>query len=959
MTKVATKRVFPIAFGVLLLFAHEGFGQRQMKPRPASDINQSNSHAHNGGRRLATGVRVVEPSPVQLNWLDGKAPAVNSGVSFGVPWPRGVVRKEQTFTLATGDGQALPLQTWPLAYWPDGSMKWIGFATVAGPQSASGTGGLKLSPGSGSATTGPIVQVRRSDTGYEIDTGRLKVRIVKFGAAVIESMIVDGREVARDGKLVCVLQEGPDGDHLNSPHKEKFISAVQKITVEQSGPVRAVVKFEGVHKGLQRGREWLPFVVRLYFYAGQETVRMVHSIIYDGDESRDFIRGVGVVFSLPMREQIQNRHVRFSGEGRGLWSEPVQPMIGRQGRFVANPTGGSDVYPDQIAGKRVPNKEQFDARGQTLLSDWVVWDDFKLTQPNADGFTVVKRTNAQSAWIPAGAGKRASGLVFAGDVSGGLAVSLKNFWQSYPAALEVQKASTGLAEMTVWLWSPDAPGMDMRHYDTKPHGLESVYEDVQQGFSTPHGVARTSELTLFPSNSVPSKEESSRMAQVGSQPPLLVSTPEYLHTARVLGIWSLQDRSTPFKKAIEDQLDAGIAYYQKAIDQHNWYGFWDYGDVMHSYDETRHVWRYDLGGMAWDNSELGTDMWLWYSFLRTGRADIFRMAEAMTRHTGEVDSYHLGKFAGLGSRHNVRHWGCGAKEARISQAAYRRYYYYLTTDERTGDVMREMVNADYKVGEVDPMRLASPITEEQKKYPARVRGGPDWLAFAGNWMTEWERTGDTKWRDKIYAGMDSITRMPYWFRSGKDLLFGYDPATGKLYTLTDEVGDYNLATIMGGGEVVFELNELVDHEGWQKAWLQYSKLTTAPKEVVTKDMVTGAEGSDAAYARPDRLAAYVYMKTKNPAFAEKALTALTRRRGNTAYATLRIEGPETLEPIDEAARVGTNGTAQSSLVAIQVLEMCADRLPKTMPPPSTVQNRPPGRPGDSGRPAGQPTPPRQ
>jgi len=148
---------------------------------------------------------------------------------------------------------------------------------------------------------------------------------------------------------------------------------------------------------------------------------------------------------------------------------------------------------------------------------------------------------------------------------------------------------------------------------------------------------------------------------------------------------------------------------------------------MHSYDETRHVWRYDLGGMAWDNSELGTDMWLWYSFLRTGRADIFRMAEAMTRHTGEVDSYHLGRFAGLGSRHNVRHWGCGAKEARISQAAYRRYYYYLTTDERTGDVMREMVNADYKATEYDPMRLASPITEDQKKYPGRVRGGPDWL----------------------------------------------------------------------------------------------------------------------------------------------------------------------------------------------------------------------------------------
>ena len=121
-----------------------------------------------------------------------------------------------------------------------------------------------------------------------------------------------------------------------------------------------------------------------------------------------------------------------------------------------------------------------------------------------------------------------------------------------------------------------------------------------------------------------------------------------------------------------------------------------YGDVMHAYDPARHTWRYDIGGYAWDNTELGTDMWLWYSFLRTGRADIFRMAEAMTRHTSEVDTYHSGRFAGLGSRHNVRHWGCGAKEARISQAAFRRFHYYLTTDERTGDIMRAVVDVDYK-----------------------------------------------------------------------------------------------------------------------------------------------------------------------------------------------------------------------------------------------------------------------
>jgi exo-rhamnogalacturonan lyase-like protein len=870
-------------------------------------------------------------SSVELKWLGDTPPAAPIGVSWGTPWPQGKVRRDQAFTLTTADGKSLPLQSWPLAWWPDGSIKWSGFATVAGPETA---GSLRLSlSNTAEPTSVPVVHVRQSDTTIEIDTGRLKVRIPRWGASLIDSMAIDGREVARHGRLVCILQDGPDGGAENAPPRERYSTKVERVTIEQSGPVRAVAKIEGKHRGMKSNREWLPFVVRLYFYAGQETVRLVHTVVYDGDESKDFIRGLGVAFSVPMREQVHNRHVRFSGDGLGLWSEPIQPMIGRGGRFVANPQTSADVYPDQIAGRRVPNKEAYNARGQSLLADWAVWDDFKLIQPNADGFTVLKRANPESAWIPAGSGKRASGLVFAGDVSGGLAASLKNFWQSYPASLEAQKASGGDAELIVWMWSPEAPGMDMRHYDTRPHGLEAVYEDVQPGFSTAHGVARTSELTLFATAAVPSKEETAKMARAGAEPPLLVCAPQYLHSARAFGVWGLEDHSTPVKRAIEEKLAATLDFYLKQIEQHNWYGFWDYGDVMHSYDNERHVWRYDLGGMAWDNTELGTDMWLWYSFLRTGRADVFRMAEAMTRHTSEVDTYHLGRFASLGSRHNVRHWGCGAKEARISQAAYRRFYYYLTTDERTGDIMREVLNVDYKVAEYDPMRLAQPITEAEKKYPTRVRLGPDWLSFVSNWMTEWERTGDAKWRDKMLTGVESLARMPLGLRTGKNLLFGYDPATGKLYQLSDEAGQYNLATIMGGAEVVFELDLMLDDERWRKLWLQYCRLNNAPREVIVKDMATGTEGNDASYLRDGRLASYVYLKTKNPAFMKVGVNALLdsgRSRRNEAIR--RVEGPESLKPVDESGLAGTNGAAQNGLRTIISLGMVGDHLPAEFPP---------------------------
>ena len=63
-----------------------------------------------------------------------------------------------------------------------------------------------------------------------------------------------------------------------------------------------------------------------------------------------------------------------------------------------------------------------------------------------------------------------------------------------------------------------------------------------------------------------------------------------------------------FSCRVEDRLDAYIDFYRKAIEQNKWYGFWNYGDVMHAYDPVRHTWRYDIGGFAWDNTELASNM---------------------------------------------------------------------------------------------------------------------------------------------------------------------------------------------------------------------------------------------------------------------------------------------------------------------------------------------------------------
>ena len=864
---------------------------------------------------------------IKLSWLGGNPPALSIGVSWGVPLPEGNIDPSTNFTLKDARGQVLPVQSWPLAYWPDGSLKWVGLSTVV-DTNAGTTFELEPAKASGDNQLKTKVEVTKTSDGVLVNTGVLQCDIPKHGKQLIRYIKIDGKEISTDGRLVCILQNGTSHELGTQPSKEKFVGNIEKVTIEQNGPVRAVIKIEGKHVSESGSRCWLPFVVRLYFYSGQQSIRLVHTIIYDGDQQKDFIRGLGLVFDVPLNEQLYNRHIRFSGDNDRLWDEPCQPL---NGRFPLD--FRKNLYGKQLTGKRIAEYNTFSKKQQYLIDHWASWNDFKLDQLNADGFRVQKRTNDASTWIDAGYGKRSEGMAFVGDVSGGLSVCVRNFWQSFPSELEIRNVKTDTAQLKAWLWSPDAEAMDMRNYDTLGwgHDLIASYEDVQPGFSTATGVGRTSEIMLYASTDVPSYDTLSKISRQGNQPPLLTASPEYIHSIPVFGVWSLPDRSTKGKRWIEDQLDKAFKYYHLEVEQRHWYGFWNYGDIRHSYDHQRHTWKYDIGGFAWDNTELMPPMWLWYSYLRTGREDIFRMAEAMTRQTEEVDVYHLGPFKGLGSRHNVIHWGGGAKEVRISQAALSRFYYYLTTDERTGDLMSAKADASNEaIGRIDPLRHIL----KKSEYPTHIRFGPDWLALVGNWMTAWERSGDTNYRDRIMIGVNCFYNMPYGFFSGKDGAFGYDPKTYKVYQLhKDDIGWIHLSVLMGGPEVAFELTHLLHNKKWDKLWLQFCKLYGGPKKEVEKefgrDVELGQPGS--WYARLPANYAKVTGDTTYAARAWDEFFNAKARYYHTDFTMQKFNGIQSLQPLYEVRGVSTNNTAQWCLNAIELLQLVGNQLPEDNP----------------------------
>lgn len=854
---------------------------------------------------------------IALHWLK-EAPKAAAGVTWGVPWEEGALQRNEELTMISSYGEPIPVQSWPTAYWSDGSVKWTAHSAVV-PEGASGP--FQLMKGKPAAPKSSVT-VKETETEIQVSTGGHLFRIGREGNSIIRSIVRDQQTICSDAQLICIREEQSETMGSKVSKEEKFRGKIDRASVEQAGPVRAVVLLEGRHQQTTGGRQWLPFKLRLYFYAGQSYFRIVHTFIYDGNPHQDFIKGLGMTFALPMQGPLYNRHVRMSGDTGSFRESPKNLMTYRTiGKYM-------ELYQKQAAGERISFDADEDARFMGLLDRSPVWDSFKLVQDSADHYVVVKRTKETCSWLKAAEGNRAGGLIFVGSEAGGLAAGMKQFWEKHPSALEAEQLASEEARMNLWFWSPDAKAMDLRHYDTKTY-VESSYEGFDEMRSTPYGIANTNEVTVWCLEQTPDEAAISSMTDESQFPAMLRCNPEYYHAVRAFGLWSLPDRSTPIKAWIEDQLDDAIQFYKDEIEQRRWYGFWDYGDVMHSYDPVRHAWRYDIGGCAWQNTELVPNMWLWYMYLRSGRDDIFRMAEAMTRHTSEVDVYHLGEYAGLGSRHNVIHWGCGCKEARISMAGLHRFYYYLTADERIGDIMDEVKDADFATLTLDPMRAYYPKDE----YPTHARVGPDWAAFSSNWLTRWERYEDAHYRDKLKVGIESLKKMPH--RMMPLATHGYDPHTGELFYMGKDSGGH-LAICMGGPQVWIEMTQMLKDPEWEAMLVEIGAFYNLPREEKVKR--TGGAVTGRGYGHPmfsAGIAAYAAMKTGDRDLARLAWDILLSEKGlggQKLSEQIQLVDPSAyVRPVKEIPWISTNVVSQWSLNAIMCLELIGDHVPESLP----------------------------
>ena len=296
-------------------------------------------------------VRPYPPAtpPAEPAFSEGEAGLLVSG---GVPLPRGAISSAENLVLRR-EGNEVPLQAKALAFWPDKTIKW---ALLTFP--LDGRGGYEITAAAGgrAAATIPVqvttrrneaipfelaygpdlqrgklaspLRVTRDGNRVTVDTGRLSITVATGKGGFITSASLDGQPIVResDGRRNFLDYLNVTGDYASctsgaAGKPEPSDAVIDKIEVEEEGPLRAVLKLTGKFPC----RDEAGHTLRIEAYAGRTYLRVFHSVTFmQKDVYKQMVRGMGLRLPLALGDSLtayaggEGEPVRLEGARAGL-----------------------------------------------------------------------------------------------------------------------------------------------------------------------------------------------------------------------------------------------------------------------------------------------------------------------------------------------------------------------------------------------------------------------------------------------------------------------------------------------------------------------------------------------------------------------------------------------------------------------------------------------------------------
>jgi hypothetical protein len=242
---------------------------------------------------------------------------VQEPVTVGIPFPKGMLYEKNGMPQLALEGTK-EYQFRTLARWPDGSVRWALVDFQTDVKAGSMNKNIRVISGSGSSPGKLAI-----DKGQfiQVDTGAMIAEIKKKGFSLLDSVTVNGREIlSRDSKGISVLDEN-GREYLASNDKEV------RVTIEENGPVRAVIKAEGTHIG--DDKRMMDYTVRLHFYKNRSKVKVFYTLRNASRKQFEhaFIRSLDLVTKLSLHGPYQISTAKHNGVLKEQLSEKDDNVV--------------------------------------------------------------------------------------------------------------------------------------------------------------------------------------------------------------------------------------------------------------------------------------------------------------------------------------------------------------------------------------------------------------------------------------------------------------------------------------------------------------------------------------------------------------------------------------------------------------------------------------------------------
>ncbi|MGH2571844.1 MAG: hypothetical protein ACRDGR_11495, partial [bacterium] len=331
-------------------------------------------------------------------------------VTVGVPIPAGAVLSDQHVAIAGVDGQFRTLATWG-----DGSVKWL-LCSFPASIAANGSATYRLVDGAGDAPPGELTVVQGSGA-VTVTTGPLRFEMRSSGFNLFDSVWLDSDG---DGAFAAaeriVAPRASNGSVVEDRNGDLFTSAGGPpvvLAVEEVGPLRAVVRFEGMHGG--PAGEHLAFSGRVYAHRGRRDVVVQYS--------QTNLVPTDVVNGQPLCRWREGRGPH-GGTQNSLWMEDLSLVtrvsLAGSPRFALQGADASPVRSGPLASQAWLYQ---DSSGGPwwFVSEGTSMGGYQLR----DGNVVLE------------SGPRAEGFADVSDDVRGLTVSVRHLWQDFPSKVMV------------------------------------------------------------------------------------------------------------------------------------------------------------------------------------------------------------------------------------------------------------------------------------------------------------------------------------------------------------------------------------------------------------------------------------------------------------------------------------------------------------------------------------------